>query len=237
MVFIVLVHGLWHDEWAWSAVQQRLTAADAPSTAVHLPLDSLPGDAAAVRLALDRAPAPAVLIGHSYGGAVITASGIHPKVRRLGYVAAFQLAEGESISRTLPELGIVDTELSAALRISDDGSQISIDPDGARRLMYHDVSAEVTQDAIGRLRPVSRSLFRAVPDVIAWRSRPSSYLICSADRTVQPDLQRAMAARSQEAAELDCGHNAPLARPDDVAQWILRIAVAADQPPARRTDR
>lgn len=224
MVSIVLVHGLWHGPWAWSAVRQQLTEAGVSSTAVHLPMSCLADDVAAVRTTLDRLSAPAVLIGHSYGGAVVTASGTHAAVRRLGYLAAFQLAEGESISRTLPELGIVDTELAAALRFSDDGSQVCIDPAGARRLMYHDVDPVVTENAIGRLRPVSRSLFRAVPDVIAWRSRSSSYLICSADRTVHPDLQRAMAARSTDHAELACGHNAPMARPREVARWILRIA-------------
>ena len=85
----VLVHGLWHGGWAWDGVRARLDAAGVPSAAVELPLTGFEDDVAATLAALDRFGKPAVLVGHSYGGAVVTAAGEHPHVTHLLYLAAF----------------------------------------------------------------------------------------------------------------------------------------------------
>ncbi len=220
----VLVHGLWHGAWAWDSVRARLEAAGVPSAAVELPLTSLEDDVAATVATLERFGRPAVLVGHSYGGAVVTAAGGHPHVTQLLYLAAFQLAEGESVSRTLPERNIPPTGLGDALRIGADGRRVSIDPALAAGLLYSDAPAVAAAAAVARLRPVELAVFRGVPDTIGWRRTPSTYVVCADDRVVHPDLQRAMAERAGDRHEWPGGHSPALSRPAAVADLIATLA-------------
>ena len=220
----VLVHGLWHGAWVWKDVQEHLTAAGIPSVAVQLPLSSLRGDEAAVRDAVRETDGPVVLVGHSYGGAVITGAGAAASVTRLVYLAAFQLDEGESVSRVLPDLDIPATRLPEALRV--DGDLVHLDPELAAALMYNGAPAHITADAVARLRPVHRSVFSATPGAVAWRNAGSTYVVCTDDLTVHPDLQRAMAERATGRVEWDCGHSPAAARPDQVADLIADAARA-----------
>jgi pimeloyl-ACP methyl ester carboxylesterase len=219
----VLVHGLWHGSWAWDAVRARLDAAGVASAAVELPFTSLEDDVAATITALDRFGKPAVLVGHSYGGAVVTAAGEHPLVRHLLYVAAFQLAEGESVSRTLPDRNIPPTGLGAALRFSADGDHVSVDPTLAAGLFYSDAPAIAAAAAVARLRSVRRAVFRGVPATIGWRRTPSTYVVCADDRAVHPDLQRAMAERAGARQVWPGGHSPFLTRPAAVADLIATL--------------
>ncbi|CCG02628.1 alpha/beta fold hydrolase [Blastococcus saxobsidens] len=214
----LLVHGLWHGAWCWDAVRTALAARGIPAAAVELPLTDLATDVQATRDALDRFGRPAVLVGHSYGGAVITAAGDHPLVHELVYLAAFQLDEGESVSRTRPGRDLPDTRLSEAMRAS--GSEIGLDPELGPALLYSDAAPDVAAAAAARLRPVHRLLFRGVPEVIAWRAVPSTYVVCAEDRVVHPDLQRAMASRATCTVEWPCGHSPVLTRPDAVADLV-----------------
>jgi pimeloyl-ACP methyl ester carboxylesterase len=223
----VLVHGLWHGEWAWDAVRDELSAAGVPSVAVRLPLTDLPADVAETRRALDDFDRPAVLVGHSYGGAVITAAGVHRNVRHLVYLAAFQLADGESVGRTRPDLALPATRLGDALRFSDSGDEVSLDRALAAELMYADVPAAVRSAALARLRPVGRAVFSATPDAIAWRSVESTYVVCADDLSVNPDLERAMAQRATHRHEWPGGHSPAAARPRQVAELIAAIAQRA----------
>jgi pimeloyl-ACP methyl ester carboxylesterase len=220
----VLVHGLWHGAWAWDSVRARLEALGVPSAAVELPMTGLEDDVAATVAALDRFGKPAVLVGHSYGGAVVTAAGGHPLVRHLLYLAAFALAEGESVGRALPDRDIPATGLGEALRFSGDGQQVSVDPAVAVGLFYADAPAVAASAAVARLRPVHRSVFRGVPASIGWRTRPSTYVVCTDDRAVHPDLQRAMAERAGTRHEWPGGHSPALTRPGEVAELIASLA-------------
>jgi pimeloyl-ACP methyl ester carboxylesterase len=103
---VILVHGLWHGGWVWDAVRRDLDRAGVVSRVVELPMTDLASDITVTRRALDEFDRPAVLVGHSYGGAVTTGAGTHPHVAHLLYLAAYQLAEGESVGRTLPDLGV-----------------------------------------------------------------------------------------------------------------------------------
>ncbi len=221
---VVLVHGLWHGGWAWDGVRAGLNGAGIASTAVELPLTSLSDDVAATVAVLDGLDRPAVLVGHSYGGAVVTAAGGRPGVAHLLYLAAFQLAEGESVGRALPELDIPPTRLGDALRFSDDGEQVSLDPALAVELMYADAPAEEAAAAVARLRPVGRAVFRGVPDMIGWRGVPSTYVVCADDRAVHPDLERAMADRATFHLEWPSGHSPAMTHPDAVSDLIAALA-------------
>jgi pimeloyl-ACP methyl ester carboxylesterase len=223
----VLVHGLWHGAWCWDAVRAALTDRRVDSVAVELPLTDLAADTAVVQDALDRFGRPAVLVGHSYGGAVITAAGIHPLVRHLVYVAAFQLDEGETVSRALPGTPFPQTRLAEALRVS--GDEVGLDPDLGARLRYGDAPADVAAAAVARLRPVARSVFRGVPPVIAWRTVPSTYVVCADDEVVHPELQRAMARRATQRLEWPGGHSPAAARPELVADLVADRVAAVDR--------
>ena len=213
----VLVHGLWHGSWCWDGVRAALDGRGVDSVAVDLPLTDLPADTAAVREVLDAAGRPAVLVGHSYGGAVVTGAGAHPLVRELVYVAAFQLAEGESVSRT--GLGdLPDTRLAEAMVVS--GDEIGLDPALGARLLYGDAPDDVAAAATARLRPVGRQVFRGVPGAVAWRTVPSTYAVCAADEVVHPARQRAMARRATRSVEWTCGHSPAATRPEAVADLV-----------------
>ncbi|MGR7027604.1 alpha/beta fold hydrolase [Geodermatophilus sp. URMC 62] len=215
---VVLVHGLWHGAWCWDAVRGELTGRGVDSVAVELPLTDLAADVAATRDALDALGRPAVLVAHSYGGAVITAAGIHPLVRELLYIAAFQLEEGESVSRT--RVGdLPDTRLGEALLVS--GDAVDLDPVLGPRLLYGDAPVDVAVAATARLRPVHRAVLRGVPDAIAWRTVPSTYAVCTEDEVVHPDRQRAMAARATRVVEWPCGHSPQATRPAEVADLVV----------------
>lgn len=224
VVRVVLVHGLWHGAWCWDAVLDALGDQGLAATAVDLPMRSLAGDASVVRDVLDGIGDEVLLVGHSYGGAVISAAGGHRAVVRLTYLAGFLLEQDESISRVAPDRGIAATGLTAALRFSADGHQVSIDPDLAAGLLYNRTPAAIAQAALGRLAPVARGVFSERPAGSAWRDVASTYLVCTDDRTVAPDLQRVMAQRAGEALEWDSDHSPNASRPRDVAALLAGIA-------------
>jgi pimeloyl-ACP methyl ester carboxylesterase len=223
---VVLVHGLWHGGWCWDAVRSLLDGAGVASVAPDLPMTTLADDVATVRQVIDDAAEPVLLVGHSYGGAVITAAGEHPSVKRLVYLAAFQLDETESIGRTLPECKIPPTRLGEALVFSADGTGVSVDPLRGAPLLYAGVAAVEVTRSLALLRPVSRALFSGVPAVCSWRTRPSTYAICADDLVVAPDLQRLMAERANDVIEWPSGHACIQSRPDLVAQLLIDLVTA-----------
>jgi pimeloyl-ACP methyl ester carboxylesterase len=227
---VILVHGAWHGPWCFERVVPLVRAAGVEVRAVDLARDGFESDVASVRDALDAVDGNAVLLGHSYGGAVITEAGVHPSVRHLVYLCAFALAEGESCMSAAsgdPDAASISHDgrpnLGDAMVPSDDGTS-TLTREGARACLYHDVDHDGFAWAFARLGPQRTDALGGVPREIAWRTKPSTYVVCTDDQGVHPDLQRIMARRCTESVEWPLGHSPFLSRPDLVADLLVDLA-------------
>jgi pimeloyl-ACP methyl ester carboxylesterase len=237
---IVLVHGAWHGAWCWDLVRGHLESAGVEVVAVdlpghgasHEPLADLHGDAAAVRSTLDSLDGPAVLVGHSYGGAVITEAGAHDRVAHLVYIAAFNLADGECVGDAAAAEALASRldhsgrpDLGAALTSDDGGVSTTFDAGLARQVFYNDCDPELAAWATARLGRQRMANFSDQPVAIAWQHLPSTYLICSDDNTVHPDLQRLLARRATTSSEWTSGHSPFLSHPLLLSELLHDIAM------------
>jgi pimeloyl-ACP methyl ester carboxylesterase len=221
---VVLVHGAWHGAWCWEKVTPRLDEAGVPWLAVDLPLTSFEDDIDSTRAVIDGADGAVVLCGHSYGGAVITEAGGQSNVQRLVYLAAFACDAGESPANTAPDAEAPTTDLERALVISDDGATILLDETTAPASFFHDCTPEDVEAAVARLRPMQLQCLTTPVGRPAWRDTPSTYVVCSEDRAVHPELQRVMAKRCTESLEWPTAHSPFLNRPDLVAELLVDLA-------------
>jgi pimeloyl-ACP methyl ester carboxylesterase len=233
---VVLVHGAWHGAWAWERVLPLLTSAGVECFALDLPghgadggpFGDLYSDVARVRETLDELNGDVVLVGHSYGGAVITEAGLHPAVHHLVYVAAFALEPGEScVSAAEVEAGLISYDgrpnLGAGFIMSS-GDMITLDPSSAAECLYNDCDADTVAWALARLGPQPLITLQGAPKHAAWRTKPSTYVVCSDDMAVHPDLQRIMARRCGSVFEWPTDHSPFLCRPDLVAGLLVDLA-------------
>lgn len=229
MKHLVLVHGAFHGPWCFDPLLAPLREQGIAVTAPELPLSSLAEDVAAVRCALDRLaaelpdrnPGPVVLLGHSYGGAVVTAAGDHPAVARLVLLAALAPDDGEP-----PNGGPVEIaeRFLSALRDRPDGS-LEVDSARAAELFYPDAPPAASAAAVRRLRPGNTGRPGERIERAAWRLRPSDYVVCAGDPIILPAAQRALAARTgAKVHEIPGDHSPFLARPDALAELLARIA-------------
>jgi pimeloyl-ACP methyl ester carboxylesterase len=218
---VVLVHGAYADGSSWSEVIQRLQAAGVTATAVQNPLRSVADDAAATRAILARHAEPTILVGHSYGGTVITEAGVDPHVVGLVYVAARAPDAGEdyaALTKTFPT-----PPATAGLVFKDGFGSLN------EHAFLHDFAngvdrtrARVLYAIQGR---ISTTLFADRTTVAAWRSKPSWYAISKMDRTTSPELERFLAKRMKaKTIELDSGHLSLITHPRQITELILRAA-------------
>lgn len=215
MTRIVFVHGAWHGPWCWDPVVDRLEGRDL--VAVDLPTmeredATFADDVAAVRAAID---GPTLLCGHSYGGLVIGAAADHPDVIGCVFLCAFA-QDGDARIEGVAE------PLQRAMRI--EGSVSTIDPALANEAFYGDVHPDLAAAAITRLRPMSLAATATATGVGAWRSKPSTYVVCTEDLSIDVEAQRSMAAACDVVEEWTCSHSPMLSRPDDVAVLLRRTA-------------
>ncbi len=222
---IVLVHGAWADGSCWSGVIERLQADGYNVTAPQFPESSLAADVARLRQVLHRQDGPTVVVGHSYGGQIMTALGTDaPNAGGLVYIAAFGLDQGESIGAMLgqgpptPALAHLDIDAAgfAWLPEEDFVKHFAADVDPVRaRVMY-----AVQQ-------PVAAAAFQDVMGVPAWKSLPAWFLVATADEAIPPDAERQFAARmGATTIEVPSSHVAMVSHPDEVAQLIETAAMA-----------
>jgi pimeloyl-ACP methyl ester carboxylesterase len=223
---VVLVHGAWHGAWCWEKVMPLLDAAGIASTAVELPLTSWEDDAAATTAAIEQVDGPVVLCGHSYGGSVITGAGDLPNVQRLVYLAAFALEEGESLANAAVDSHAPSTGVENVLVFSDDGTTVDLDHSAAGAFFYHDCEPDDMAAAVARLRPMQFACLGTAVATPAWKSKPSTYVVCTEDRAVHPALQRAMATRCTSSVDFPTAHSPFLNHPDLVTDLLIELARA-----------
>jgi len=217
---IVFAHGLWADGSCFSKVIPALQADGHQVVSAQNSLDTLEGDVAAVTRALGRVSSPAILVGHSYGGTVITAAGTDDRVAGLVYIAALAPDEDET-SQSLQEQ-FPATDIFAHIEIADGriwmlpsgiGCFAGDLPDQEQRLVW------ATQGV------PAADLFNQKLAGTAWRTKPSWYIVANNDRTVQPDLERFVAKRmGAHTYDVDSSHVAMLSRPDFVLDVIRTAA-------------
>jgi pimeloyl-ACP methyl ester carboxylesterase len=222
---IVLVHGAWADGSSWSAVIERLQADGFVVTAPQFPLAALAGDVARLRQVLNRQTGPTIVVGHSYGGQIMTALGPDaPNAVALVYIAAFGLDEGESIGALLgqapptPALAHLDIDQQgfAWLPESDFVAHFAADVDPAKAKVMHAVQQPLAGSALGE-----------VMGLPAWKSLPSWYLVAQNDEAIPPDAERQFAARmGATTIEVASSHVAMVSHPDDVATLIKNAAAS-----------
>src|SRR5262245_48494680 len=228
---VVLVHAAWHDASCWDLVTPLLDAAGVSWRAVNLPsvqpLPALPGldaDVAAVTALVDDVDGPVVLVGHSYGGVVISAVGHHPRVRHLVYLSAFAPDEGE----TVLDIGIGDPPplTVEAVRFEDDAT-MTIDPALAVATFYHDVESAEADRRAATLRATTAAVFTIAAGPPAWRTVSSTSVVCTEDRAISVDRLEQMAARTGgDIVRWVSSHSPFLSRPNDVAALLDRLAEA-----------
>jgi pimeloyl-ACP methyl ester carboxylesterase len=234
---VVLVHGAFAESSSWNGVIERLTAAGVSTVAVANPLRGLRTDADYVRDVVRSLGRPVVLVGHSYGGQVITqAAAGDPAVRALVYVAAFAPEIGETalaLSNRLPGSTLGDAVVPRAL--ASGGSELSIDPAKFPQQFAADADPAVAALMAVTQRPITEAaLTEALTgDEPAWRRLPSWFVWGSADRNIPAAALRWMAERAggKELTEISgAGHALPVTQPGPVADSILRavtVTVAA----------
>jgi pimeloyl-ACP methyl ester carboxylesterase len=219
---IVLVHGALVDGSSWRGVYDVLTRDGYQVTIVQQPLTGLEDDVAATRRVLDQQQEPVLLVGHSYGGAIITEAGVHPKVKALVYVAGLQPDVGETSAEVAPPMKAA----SADLRPSQDG-YVFIDP----AKFAVDVGADLPKamrDFMARAQmPVLAAAFSTKITVAAWHDKPSYAVIATDDRALDPAIAQRMAHRAGSTVTLLRGsHLVFVSQPRAVAKVIEAAAHA-----------
>jgi pimeloyl-ACP methyl ester carboxylesterase len=219
---IVLVHGANNDGSAWRGVYDILTNDGYRVSVVQQPLTGLADDVAATQRVMDRQEGPVILVGHSYGGAIITVAGIDPKVRALVYVAALQPDVGETISKLTASMpGRVS---SSDFKPTKDGF-IFIDPTKFAADVGADLPPAQAQFMANSQMPVAAAAFDAPVTAAAWHDKPSYGIVATADRALNPRLAQWMYKRSgAEVVEINASHLVYISHPREVASVIERAA-------------
>lgn len=206
---ILLVHGAWSGPWVFDRLAAQLGERGFAVDTVALPsIDStadLYADAAAITAALDAVEGPLTLVAHSYGGAPTTQAGDHPAVERIVYVAAFALDEGETLQQAvgggIPDFwGISDGMVSLGKSREERVAMIAADlPPG--------VPVALAEQLADTFRPQSLTAFTSPVTKVAWRTKPTTYVLTERDELVPPPLQEHFVARSgADVVRVDTGH-------------------------------
>ena len=220
---VVLVHGAFADGSGWKAVADTLKQDGYTVYVVQEPETTFEADLTATRVVLDRA-GPCVLVGHSYGGMIISEVGAHPSVRSLVYVAAFEPAVGETAG------GLQSKTPPASTSIVPAGAGfVQVKPEAFPADFAADAPRPVAQFMAISQVPIAGAIFDAKTTVAAWSSKPSYAVVATEDRMINPELERFMSKRAKsETIELRGSHAIFLSHSKEVASLIEKAAKAAN---------
>lgn len=224
---VVIVHGAFADGSDFAKVVPLLQARGVDVVVVQNPLSSLADDVAAARRAVDAAAGKVVLVGHSWGGTVITEAGDNAKVAGLVYIAAFAPDVGQSTADlgkgfpTPPGLAHLSADASGFLRLT---------PEGMSRHFAQDLPASATAVMTATQGPIFGKAFESKVSTAAWKQKPSWYLVADKDHMISPEQQRAMAkAINAKVSSVPTSHVPQQVQPAKVAAVILDAVQAAGQ--------
>ena len=216
---VVLVHGAFADGSGWEAVAHILMNDGYKVSVSQHPETSYADDQKYTKAAIDAMGGPVVLVGHSYGGSVITEAGNHPNVAALVYIAAFALDEGEScasIEQALPQAS----------------KAFKPDSNGNWWIEQEHFAADIPKDqaafmAVSQV-PISTDAFTHKVSKPAWKSKPTWYMVATADRSINPEQERMMAKRAgAKTVEVNSSHVAYMSHPRETAKLIEEAATSA----------
>ncbi|MFF2514323.1 alpha/beta fold hydrolase [Streptomyces sp. NPDC058086] len=229
----LLVHGAFADAASWSGVIAELQNHGIPVVAPPNPLRSLASDAAYIASVAAQIDGPVVLVGHSYGGAVITVAGTAENVVGLVFVAAYVLEEGESLGELQGRFP--DSPLGSSLKQAtypveggDPAVEVTIVPEAFPSVFAADVPADVTKVLAVAQRPLAAGAFTETATAAAWKTKPSWALVAAADQAINPEVERFGAKRAGATIlEVEgASHAVAVSRPKLVAE-LIRDAVRA----------
>ena len=219
VVTVILVHGAWADGSSWNEVIARLQAQGLAVVSVQNPLSSLADDVAAVQRAMEMVEGPIVLVGHSWGGTVITQAGASARVRALVYIAAFAPDRNQSTNALQASYPV--PEYAALLR-ADSAGYLHFPADALPHYFAQDLPAANARVLAATQGPIRASASADEVTEAAWRDRPSWYLVTGQDRMIAPQLQREMAQRIQaRVSEVPASHVPFASRPKETTAVIL----------------
>ncbi len=215
---VLLIHGAWADGSSWSKVIPLLEAKGLHVVSVQIPLTSFADDVAATQRAIALEDGPVLLVGHSYGGAVITEAGNDARVAGLVYVSAVAPDHGES---TLGLISTVATPIGSELR-PDKSGFLKLTPKGVAEDFAQDLSAKEIEVLTATQVPISVAAMKGEVETPAWKSKPSWSIIAANDRAISPDLEASLAKKiGATTTTVTSSHVIMLAQPSKVAAVIF----------------
>ncbi|MFD9483280.1 alpha/beta fold hydrolase [Streptomyces sp. NPDC059991] len=233
---VVLVHGAFADASSYARVIPELTAAGLKVVAPAVPNRGLVDDAAYIASVIRAVDGPVILVGHSYGGAVITLAGAEDNVRALVYLAGYALEEGESLGELqgrFPDSGLADALVHTPFPVAgstETGTDVSVEAERFPAIFAADVDPELAAVLAVSQRPLAARAFAEAAPVAAWKSKPSWGLVAASDRTINPEVERFGYERAgMTTVEVDSSHLVMLAHPRAVA-GLIQDAIRATAP-------
>ncbi|MDF6016948.1 alpha/beta hydrolase [Streptomyces sp. JH34] len=224
----VLIHGAFADAASWSGVIAELQSHGVPVIAPPNPLRGLASDAAYVASVAARIDGPVVLVGHSYGGALITVAGTTENVVGLVYVAAYVLEEGESLGELqgrFPDSPLVSNlkQWTYPVEGVDSAVEVTIAPEAFPDVFAADLPVDVTKVLAVTQRPLAAAAFEETASAAAWKTKPSWALVAGADHAINPEVERFGAERAEATVvEIEgASHAVAMSRPKEVAALIM----------------
>jgi len=220
---VVLVHGAFADGSCWAKVIPLLTKRGLKAVAVQNPLSSLADDVTASHRVIEMQNGPVLLVGHSWGGAVITEAGNHAQVEGLVYVAAGAPDSGQSFGEWWKDYPPVAGD---AIRAYGEG-YVALTRDGVRNHFVQDLPNDEADIVYATQSPLAARCFDDKVSAAAWRSKPSWYIVAAQDKTIPPAVEQASADRmGGETLVLQSSHVPMLSQPGAVAEFIASAAAS-----------